>query len=83
MNDENGINVFDQDWSFIWKMNLKNSSYSLGGNMFIIGNYIFIGCGYGNGGGQLIKLYFELNINNAIFIDQMFSSSFSSSFCIL
>jgi hypothetical protein len=77
VNDETGINVFDQDWSFIRKLNFKNSNYVLGGDMFIIDNYIFIGCGYGNGGGQLIKLDYELNIINAIFIDQMSSSSFS------
>ena len=77
VNDPYGITVFDQDWGFIRRLNKSDSVYTFGGDMFIVDDYIYIGSDFVNGGGQLIKTDFDLNIINTISIRKVFCASFS------
>jgi len=65
MNDDRGISIYDQDWHFIRRVNLKslNQEISLYGNMFIHDEFIYICNSYQNSDSQLKKFHFFLKLD--------------------
>ena len=65
MNDDRGISIYDQDWHFIRRVNLKslNQEISLYGNMFIHEEFIYICNSFLYTDNEIEKSFFFLKLD--------------------
>jgi hypothetical protein len=69
MNDDRGISIYDQDWNFIKRINLKSldQKISLNGNIFIDDEFIYIGnVFFSNLNSLFLKVDLDLHIINYV-----------------
>jgi hypothetical protein len=81
LNDDRGISIYDQDWNFIKRKILTGYFYkSLKGNIFIYGEFIYIGNIYYSNYYDcwLLKLDFDLHIISYQYFSQAISPTFDS-----